>query len=234
MTITHYYRETPPPHNLISAAKALLSSLSLQSDADSITCIRTENCFNVQSNSLTATEQARLEWLLAETFDRQGLKQESSSFDKSENAVIMEFGPRMTFTSAFSSNAVSICHACGLTSIDRLERSKRFMILSSSLSEKAVTALKGMLHDRMTEEEYLTPLTNFDAGVETEPVVVVPIMEEGRAALEKINAQKGLGFDDFDLDYYTDLFKVNKLVAFGSFFVYCLVVTPSNPFILQT
>ena len=217
MTILHYYRETPPPHNLTSAAKSLLTSLNLQSDADSITSIRTENCFNVQTDSaspLTATEKKRLEWLLSETFDPKGLRLESSHFANDGAAVILEFGPRMTFTSAFSSNAVSICQACGLTSVLRLECSRRYMISSSSnLSEDAIKALKGMLHDKMTEEQYTTPLTNFDAGVETEKVEIVPVMEEGRAALEKINEVKGLGFDDFDLDYYTDLFKVSKFCS---------------------
>jgi len=37
-------------------------------------------------------------------------------------------------------------------------------------------------------------------------------MEEGRAALEKINEEKGLGFDDFDLDCYTNLFKESNLL----------------------
>jgi len=210
MTIIHYYRETTPPHNLTPAAKTLLSSLNLQNDVDSIQSIRTENCFNAQvsESPLSETGQARLEWLLAETFDREGLKCESSSFVADGSSTILEFGPRMTFTSAFSSNAVSICQACGLTSILRLERSKRFMIISDkNLSDEALKALKGMLHDRMTEEQYLTPLTTFDSGVETEDVVIVPIMKEGRTALEKINEEKGLGFDDFDLDYYTDLFK---------------------------
>ena len=216
MPIIHYYRETAPPHNLTIATKSLLSSLNLQNDADLITSIRTEHCFNVENESnFTSEEKIRLEWLLAETFDSQGLRLESSNFltpSSSTNdtkSIILEFGPRMAFTSAFSSNAVSICHACGLSSVLRLERSKRFMILlSSDLSPEAVTAIKGMLHDRMTEQEYIMSLTNFDAGVDTDPVEIVPIMEEGRAALEKINAEKGLGFDDFDLDYYTDLFKV--------------------------
>ena len=66
-----------------------------------------------------------------------------------------------------------------------------------------------MLHDRMTEEEYATPISTFDSGAKVEPVVRVPIMEEGRSALEKINKERGLGFDDFDLDYYTQLFKVS-------------------------
>jgi len=217
MTVVHYYRKTTPPHNLLSSIKSNLSSKNLVGDADAITSVLTENCFNVQSksdtlssSSVSSTEQtSRLEWLLAETFDREGLKLEESSFAKvNKEGLQVEFGPRMTFTSAFSSNAVSICQACGLDNVIRLERSKRYFILSTSkLSDEAIASIKSMLHDRMTEEEYTEPLTSFDAGCETEPVAIIPIMEEGRSALEKINDTKGLGFDDFDLDYYTDLFR---------------------------
>jgi phosphoribosylformylglycinamidine synthase len=115
----------------------------------------------------------------------------------------------MTFTSAFSSNASSICQACGLP-ITRLELSRRYrFLIDGELSEKAVTTLKLMLHDRMTEEEYTKALTSFDSGATAKPVKTVPIMKEGRAALESINKEMGLGFDDFDLDYYTNLFQVS-------------------------
>jgi len=118
----------------------------------------------------------------------------------------------MTFTSAFSSNAVSICSACNLKQIDRLEKSRRYHFVlspssSSSLSPAALDVIKGMLHDKMTEQEYLTPISSFDSGAVTQEVQTVPIMKEGRKALEAINETKGLGFDDFDLDYYTNLFK---------------------------
>ena len=57
----------------------------------------------------------------------------------------------------------------------------------------------------------MTPLTSFEAGVETKEIQWVPIMEEGRAALEKINEEMGLGFDEWDLNYYTELFQVGYL-----------------------
>jgi phosphoribosylformylglycinamidine synthase len=60
----------------------------------------------------------------------------------------------------------------------------------------------------MTEGIYEKPITSFDSGAIALPVRSIPIMSEGRAALEQINKERGLGFDDFDLDYYTDLFKV--------------------------
>jgi phosphoribosylformylglycinamidine synthase len=37
-----------------------------------------------------------------------------------------EIGPRLSFATAWSTNAVAICHASGLTSIQRVERSRRY------------------------------------------------------------------------------------------------------------
>jgi phosphoribosylformylglycinamidine synthase len=210
MTILHYYRETEPPHSLLPSVKEQLKALNLGEDADAIQSIETESCFNVQTSEAFSDEQTtRLVWLLAETFERQKLRLEKSAFDPKEGTMDLEYGPRMTFASAFSSNAVSICHACGLSTVDRLERSKRFRFtLAKDLTPRAKTVINGMLHDRMTEEQYKKPISTFDVDIVTEKVAIIPIMEEGRAALEKINKEKGLGFDDFDLDYYTNLFKV--------------------------
>ena len=213
--IVHYYRKTEPSHSLLPSSKDHLKDLGLTEDAEKISGVETESCFNVQMKAeLSDLQKERLEWLLAETFDKGNLLYESSAFDMEKPSFpvwIVEFGPRMTFTSAFSSNAVSICKACDLP-IDRLELSCRYRYtLSMSLSDEAVKALKSMLHDRMTEEEYTAALTSFDSGAHPEPVQKIPIMEQGRPALEKINGEKGLGFDNFDLDYYTKLFKVSIL-----------------------
>ena len=231
MKIIHYYRRTETPHSLLPSIKEQLtqsSDTTLSNDATKISSIDTESCFNVQlTNDLDATSTERLEWLLRETFEKDGLKLEVSTFSTStsgddDTTLVVEFGPRMTFTSAFSSNATSICAACGLSSITRLERSKRYKFtFSSSPSSHTINAIKKMLHDRMTEEEYVCPLTTFESGVKTESVVRVPIMEEGRAALERINKERGLGFDEFDLDFYTDLFKVS---LFRSLFLYLVYI----------
>lgn len=217
MIIHHYYRKTDPPHSLFPRIQEELKDLRLHSEADKITAIDTESCFNVQvgtggndeNDSLATEEKRKLEWLLKETFD-DGLRLEASwlTGGADQKDWIVEFGPRMTFTSAFSSNAVSICQACGIRSIERLELSRRYrFVLTATLSDAAFKTIKSMLHDRMTEQEYTSPITTFDSGARPAPVKVVPIMTEGRAALERINKEMGLGFDDFDLDYYTDLFK---------------------------
>jgi phosphoribosylformylglycinamidine synthase len=62
----------------------------------------------------------------------------------------------------------------------------------------------------MTEMPYPEPLQTFETGLTPKPTQVVPILEEGRAALETLNGTLGLGFDDWDLDYYTNLF-TNRL-----------------------
>lgn len=220
--IIHYYRRTEPSHSLLPSAHEELKSLGYVDDSNKIVSVETESCFNVglSSTDLTSIQREKLEWLLAETFEPEKLLLEKSSFDNNNNDAgsnnsnsvwQVEFGPRLTFTSAFSSNASSICQACDLP-ISRLELSRRYRFVlqgGTMLSDNAIKILRQLLHDRMTEEEYKTPLTNFESGAEPQPVTIVPIMEQGRAALEKINAEKGLGFDDFDLDYYTNLFKVS-------------------------
>jgi hypothetical protein len=212
MRIVHYYRKTEPPHSLLPSIQEELKNLGLV--ADEIQRIETESCFNVRMDQeLSVEETTKLEWLLSETFDPAGLQKEQSWLASSSNndgttCWVVEFGPRMTFTSAFSSNAVSICQACHVP-IERLELSKRYRFTSAApLSDSAVSAIRSMLHDRMTEQEYPEPLTSFDSGAAPKPVKTVPIMEEGRAALERINDEMGLGFDDHDLDYYTELFRV--------------------------
>lgn len=219
--IIHYYRQTEPSHSLLPSIREELKDLGFTHDDDStqtIEAIETESCFNVLLDSyvqkLSDEQTTKLEWLLAETFERNALSLEKSAFSTSDNNNskhwILEFGPRLTFTSAFSSNAVSICQACDLP-IARLELSQRYRFhLTGDLMQKARAAIKGLLHDRMTQQEYIEPLQSLDSGAEAKPVRTIPILKEGRAALERINGEMGLGFDDFDLDYYTQLFKVRR------------------------
>ena len=175
--------------------------------------IETEFCFNVATNSpLTADELRLLRWLLAETFEPE--KFSDASFltqhaSRNTQHLLLEVGPRMNFTTAWSTNAVSVCHACGLKKISRIERSRRFLLSldgNATMSNEQRTAFLSLVHDRMTECPYPAPLSTFETGIKPEPVRIVPLREEGRPALEKINREMGLGLDDWDLNYYTNLF----------------------------
>ena len=47
----------------------------------------------------------------------------------------------MAFSTAWSSNAVSICHACGLENVTRVERSRRFRLAPLAAAEGSARAL---------------------------------------------------------------------------------------------
>ncbi len=210
MGLLHLYRV---PGLSRAATRALLNRVQ-QRIAPDIEGIESELCFNIDAGSALAEDELRvLSWLLSETFepeqfgDRSLLENGDPEGEAADAAVLLEVGPRMSFTTAWSTNAVSVCHACGLQKIRRIERSRRYLLRSASvLDEEQITAFLAEVHDRMTECRYHEPLTTFATGVEPEPVVEVPVLEEGRAALERINREMGLAFDEWDLDYYTQLF----------------------------
>ena len=209
MILFHRYRT--PALSVYQTAGLLTSARQAVSPA--IHGIATEYCFNIASDGpLGADEMLLLRWLLAETFEpRQFSDKSFLSADASplKPHVVLEVGPRMNFTTAWSTNAVSVCHACGLRKISRVERSRRYRLElapQAALSRGQETEFLSLVHDRMTECPYPEPLRTFETGVKPEPVRIIPLMEEGRAALEKINREMGLGLDEWDLDYYTGLF----------------------------
>ena len=278
---------------------------------------------------LSPQDELKLKWLLAETFEPQFLRLEqpflfvhnkkknhndddnnddnddgttTTTNTTTTNTWLLEFGPRLAFTSAFSSNAVNICHSCNIGNYDndhqndnttnddnnnddnkkkkkkkivipRLELSQRYLFHLStdhdennnenengivSLSSKAQTIIKSRLHDRMTQEEYKQPLTSFDMTTTIDhtnnnnndkndndepqqqqqpilpkPVQIIPILQEGRIALERLNNELGLGFDTVDLDYYTNLFQVCLFYIYIFVYWFCVYVErerdPSSP-----
>jgi phosphoribosylformylglycinamidine synthase len=212
MKLIHFYR-TPAlsayqTSDLLSTAQRTVSS--------AITGITSEYCFNVAAESQLSNNETRLlRWLLSETFEPDQFSHTSfltSRAKPNTQALILEVGPRMNFTTAWSTNAVSVCKACGLGSISRLERSRRYLLqldTAPELSRDHQTAFLSLVHDRMTECPYPEPLTTFETGIKPEPVRIVPLIEQGRSALESINQEMGLGLDDWDLDYYTNLFVKN-------------------------
>ncbi len=202
MALFHCYR-TPAlsayqTADLLATARKKVSSV--------IRGIETEFCFNVAADrGLTPEEMRLLRWLLAETFEP---KQFSPKSFLTPNCIL-EVGPRMNFTTAWSTNAVSVCHACGLTKITRIERSRRYQLQlddPSAMSSGLQAVFLSLVHDRMTECPYPAPLTTFEASMKPESMRIVPLLEQGRAALETINQEMGLGLDAWDLDYYTNLF----------------------------
>ncbi len=165
----------------------------------------TESCFNVGVRRPLDPEELRvLSWLLAETFDPRGFA--AASFLDPAAGTLLEVGPRLSFTTAWSTNAVAICHGCGLDGVERIERSRRYLLVGPRLPREQLKAVAALVHDRMTECVYEQPLASFEVAAVPAPTFTVPVLEEGVAALARLNAELGLSFDEWDLAYYTRLF----------------------------
>ncbi|PON96657.1 Phosphoribosylformylglycinamidine synthase [Trema orientale] len=206
--VIHLYRV---PLIQDSATSELLKSVQTKI-SNQIVGLKTEQCFNIGLQSDLSLEKfSVLKWLLQETYEPENLGDESFLEKKRQEGlsmVIIEVGPRLSFMTAWSSNALSICRACGLTEVTRLERSRRYLLYSKGpLQDNQIIDFSAMVHDRMTECVYTQKLTSFETSVVPEEVRYVPVMESGRKALEEINQELGLAFDEQDLQYYTRLFR---------------------------
>ena len=150
-----------------------------------------EYCFNVEvSEKLTQSQELILKEILADGFLSNSIK--TKSFFNLENKKIIEIGPRLNFATAFSTNAVSICHVAGLKNILRIEKSRRY---TGSCD-----------YDRMTECYYPKPLESFKTDIKPEQVYTIPLLKDGISAIKKINKEMGLGMDEWDEKFYYNLF----------------------------
>ena len=222
MKLRHYYRY---PGLSEEQVDTLLRTVQRQISPD-ITAIYTEYCFNIDSGPMDEKQKKMLAWLLCETFIPKGLGP-CSFLENRSGSRVLEVGPRLTFNTAWCTNAVSICHSCGLDQVTKIERSRRYQLVSPSpLKPDEEKAFLELVHDRMTECVYQEPLQTFETGITPEPAFSIQVMEEGRPALEKINREAGLAFDDWDLDYYTDLF--SRVIKRNPTNVECFDIAQSN------
>ncbi|MBU1246107.1 MAG: hypothetical protein KKB27_03855 [Nanoarchaeota archaeon] len=159
----------------------------------------TEYCFNIETKELLNNDEIEI---LKQLLTDNCLSEIKNKSQFNENEKIIELGPRLNFTTAFSTNSVDICHACGLTKITRIEKSRRYIIPSNTNEMKFVE----QNYDRMTEYQYLKKLTDFKNDIKTESVINIPLMKEGINALKDINKKMGLSMDDWDEKFYYNLF----------------------------
>ena len=122
--------------------------------------------------------------------------------------LIMEVGPRLTFSSPFSTNAVGICRSAGIDRVKRLERSTKYAFsfirkqqtIAKGKSEeedliateKIVGQIEGLLMDRMTEMIYRNPLKEFicSAKAKREDWFTIPVLEKVSLNFEESEIHK--------------------------------------------
>jgi phosphoribosylformylglycinamidine synthase len=92
----------------------------------------------------------------------------------------------MNFTTAWSTNAVTICAQCGLPHVSRIERSRRYRVefaaaestaecteSNAAAIQSATAAFAALVHDRMTECVYARALDSFASGARPEAGALV-------------------------------------------------------------
>lgn len=179
--------------------------------------VKTEYCYNVEcKGTLSEDDAGKLQWLFTETYEPENCRKDHSYFldqttPPGQFSVVIEVGPRLAFSTAWSSNCVSMCEACNIEGVKRVERTRRFKVFTARKMTSAETTLfSSMFYDRMTECIYEKPLETFLSDAKVKKHRVIPVLEKGPDALREINQEMGLGFEDWDIDYYYDIF-ANKL-----------------------
>ncbi|MFH1497665.1 MAG: phosphoribosylformylglycinamidine synthase [Verrucomicrobiota bacterium] len=149
---------------------------------------------------LTADEHNVLEKLLT-----YGPRRATASIDGRTLIV----APRPGTISPWSSKATDIAHICGLANLKRVERVTAFTLAANApLTEAQLAAVAAKLHDRMTQVVF----TDLDACAalfsheQPRPMSSVPVLAEGRAALEAANTTLGLALADDEIDYLVKAF----------------------------
>ena len=177
---------------------------SVQSIAPDVESLHTEFIHFVHiSEQLTPAEMACLENLLTYGTRTSGTP---------EGASLLLVTPRPGTISPWSSKATDIAHNCGLDKIIRLERGTAWYLQfknDTASTNDALTKLKPVIHDRMTE----TVLPDIELAsslfTEAQPAntVIIDILDQGLSALTEANQVMGLALSEIEIEYLLENFR---------------------------
>ena len=139
------------------------------------------------------------------------LLQADEQYHEPESGWQVSVVPRLGTRSAWSSKATDIVRRCGMTEVVRVERGIQYLFSdlgSQELGETSRAQAQALLHDRMTESviDLSEQLDSLFAIASPAPLVTIPVLEEGRIALEEHNRQMGLALSSDELDYLEQSF----------------------------
>lgn len=63
------------------------------------------------------------------------------------------------------------------------------------------------MHDKMTEQRYLKPIETFRLPPRKEDWFEIDVLGQGERALKEVSEKLGLAFDDWDIQYYCEMFR---------------------------
>ena len=168
----------------------------LRQSASSVATVHARYAYFVSANvPLNARDSGRLDALLLSG-------QPVMKLPASARRIIVV--PRPGTISPWSSKATDIAHACGLDTIDRIERGICYGIqFRTEPDRESLNALSRHLFDRMTEAviENLDEARALFETHQTLPVATVPLLQQGPAALARANEELGLALSGDEIDY---------------------------------
>lgn len=149
------------------------------------------------ARELAADELAKVKTLIGEPI-----------FPEASSPDTLHIGPRIGTISPFASRAVELLDALGVGGITRIER---LLSVKVRLPEGAPIseALREALFDRMREQ----PFASFDEASalfrtdEPEKTRAIPLLRDGRAAIEAADRELALGLAEDEIDYLEKVFK---------------------------
>lgn len=105
--------------------------------------------------------------------------------------ITIEIGPSPSFQTSWSTNALSILNSCGITSIQKIEKSHRFKISDYDGN-----------YDQMTETIYEHGFKFAEKSFNEDSITIKVIPKED---IEKYGNEFGLTFDQADIDFYKNV-----------------------------
>ncbi len=119
--------------------------------------------------------------------------------------------PRIGTISPWASRATDIANNCGLDAVLRLERGIAYYVQTNNgapLSDAEKTALKAVIHDRMTEQVFgdLDDAQKLYHAATPAPLECIDILQGGKTALEAANNEMGLALSPDEVDYLLENF----------------------------
>ncbi len=121
--------------------------------------------------------------------------------------------PRPGTISPWSSKATDIFTNCGLANVVRVERVIQYEIgLDGDSTQSQVSQIDQLIHDRMTQSimDSIEQAAVLFQSSEPRPVQAIPLLEQGRVALEDANLSLGLALAEDEIDYLQSSFAALK------------------------
>ena len=106
---------------------------------ENIDKVDTEKCFHVELEAgakLSPDDELKIKWILKNSQEKDNLQADPSLVAAENGQILIEVGPRFNFSTADSTNSVSICHSAQLKAVKRIEVSIRYLISFNSAGLK--------------------------------------------------------------------------------------------------